>query len=181
MSTHSDMEMPYSSVFYNQKIRYIDDAEVDMRARDMIPTLSGPIPDCSLKYNVRPVFAACLIHHHFGLDADERTVEEDGKAAPSRKFNDTHALSWMFSDKGLYADDFQKSSIPAPSEAFSHEYRQILEQYHLSDLLGSRLTRMGPVGYKSTNTQEHISMTVPYPEHTKSEGYNIQTAPAFSA
>ena len=46
----------------------------------------------------------------------------------------------------------------------------------MSDLLGFQAYTDGPVGSKSTNTQDRILITVPYPEHTKFEAYNNQNA-----
>ncbi len=142
MSTHSEIEVPYRPVIYNQKIKHIEGAKVEMRARNINLIFSGPIPDCFLKHNVHSMFAACLIHRHFELDDDERNVGNDGKAAPSKSLDGIHASSWIVSDETLYPDEFHRSSTPTPSEAFPYEYRQTLEQYQLSVLLGSRLTPM---------------------------------------
>ena len=72
-------------------------------------------------------------------------LEEYGKVAPTKTINGIHAPDWLCSDKSLCTDESQNQSIPIPSEAFSYEYRQILEQYQLIDLLGFQAYMDGPV------------------------------------
>ena len=98
--------MPYSNDAFHQAARGVGAAWKDFPVKETEQLVFTVIKDCFLRNggDVSKNFAAGIIHRHFDLTPDERTVEENGKAvAMVPTTNQTlYPSNWMLVDGNWY-------------------------------------------------------------------------------
>ncbi|KFY47337.1 hypothetical protein V495_02002 [Pseudogymnoascus sp. VKM F-4514 (FW-929)] len=151
---------PYDSDVYNTVNHTLRIACQKAEERNIQPVINTAIREVFLKHNVEKNYSACLIHRHYDLAADERNVEQDGKAVASKDYTGLYPSSWIFHKGTCYPYEYKRYAVPQPSAEFVADLGDLLEEKGLTDLVGFQTYTDGIVGLESTDRETNVSTTI---------------------